>query len=195
MDRQLKLRILIIVSLAILILLSNLYYFLVKIGGSVFLIEGIIQLGLSIGVITWTIILLWKMIKNPEWRGSSNYLTILLIPSLIILSGFDSLTANENTFQSNVKIRACYEGTMNTSRLYLRENGEFEDFNIGFFAHVNYVSGLWRMESDTIVLTFKSGSNMILPDKIIIKDNMLFKAEPDSLFILPYYLGHCKGLN
>jgi hypothetical protein len=146
-------------------------------------------------VTIWTVKLIWRVIRNSEWRGVSNILTILAIPTAVVISSFDSLTADENTFQSDVKIRACYEGTMNTSRLYFRENGEFEDFNIGFFAHVNYVSGTWKMNGDTILLTIKSGKHKLLNDKIMIMDNSLYTVEQDTVKPTFYYLGQCKGLN
>lgn len=195
MNKQLRLRLKIVIGLFLLLLLSNLYYFLLKFGGFIFFIDGLIQLTLFICVTVWTIILTWRIIKNPEWRKAPNFLTILTVPVAMIISGLDSLTPDENTFQSKVKIRACYEGTMNTSRLYLRKNGEFEDFNIGFFAHVNYVSGTWRMDGDTIIMTITSGKHNLLKDRILIKNNFLYKVEKDTIKPTLYYLGHCKGLN
>jgi hypothetical protein len=195
MDKQQKLRLQILVGLIVLLLLSNLYFFLIKIGGFIFLIEGLIQLTIFVCVAIWTGRLIWRIIRNSDWRKISNVLTVLAIPTAVILSGFDTLTADENTFQSDVKIRACYEGTMNTSRLYFRENGEFEDFNIGFFAHVNYVSGTWKMDADTILLTIKSGQHNLLKDKMVIKDNYLYTVDQDTIKPTFYYLGQCKGLN
>lgn len=135
------------------------------------------------------------MIRDADWRKISNFLTVLAIPTAFILSSIDTLAADENTFQSEIKIRACYEGTMSTSRLYFRENGEFEDFNVGFFAHVNYVSGTWKIHADTIHLTIKSGQHNLLKDKMIIKDNYLYSVEQDTIKPTFYYLGQCKGLN
>jgi len=195
MDKQFRLRLQILLGLLILLLLSNLYYFLVKIGGFIFLIEGLIQLTIFICVTIWTSSLIWRIIRNSEWRTLLNVLTILAVPLAVIISGFDTLTADENTFQSDVKIRACYEGTMNTSRLYFRENGEFEDYNIGLFAHVSYVSGTWKMNGDTIRLTIKSGYHNILKDRIIIRDNFLYAIEQDTIKPTFYYIGRCKGLN
>jgi hypothetical protein len=195
MNKQLRLRLQILLGLALMFLLSNIYFFLIKIGGLVFLIEGLIQLTLFLGLTIWTVTLVWRIVRNSEWRRLANYLTITAIPFVIIASGFDFLTANENTLQSDVRIRACYEGTMNTSRLYLRENGEFEDFNIGFFAYVNYVCGTWRMNGDTIHLTITSGHHNLLKQRMIIKDNFLYAIEQDTLKPTFYYLGQCKGLN
>ena len=135
MNRQLRLRLQIITSLIILVIIRNLYFFMVKVGGFIFLLEGLVQLTLFIFISIWTVKIIWRIIKIPEWRKPNNYLTILIIPVVIAISGFESLSVDENTLQSDVKIGACYEGTMNASRFYLRENGEFEDFNIGFFAH------------------------------------------------------------
>lgn len=195
MDKQLRLRIQILVGLLVLHLLSNLYFFLVKIGGFIFLVEGLIQLTIFICVTIWTVKLIWRIIRDSEWRKVSNILTVLAIPTAIVISGFDSITADENTFQSDIKIRACYEGTMNSSRLYFRENGEFEDFNIGFFAHVNYVSGTWKINGDTIQLSIKRGKHNLLKDKMMIKDNLLYIVEQDTIKPTLYYLGQCKGLN
>lgn len=195
MNKQLRLRLQIIFGLLSLLLLSNLYFFLVKIGGFIFLLKGLIQLTIFICITIWTGKLIWRIIKISEWRKVSNFLTVLAIPIIVIVSGFKALTADENTFQSEVKIRACYEGTMSTSRLYLRENGEFEDFDIGFFAYVNYARGTWKMDGDTIKLTIKSGHHNLLRNKLVINDDFLYAVEEDTIKPIFYYLGQCKGLN
>ena len=105
------------------------------------------------------------------------------------------LRANENTFQSPVKMRACYEGTMNSSHLYFRESGSFEDFNIGWFAFVHYSKGTWIQHGDTLLLHFEGEKPKPLGEKIIIKDDYLYKLEADTLQPTYYYMGNCKGLN
>jgi hypothetical protein len=193
MDRKLRLKILF--GLFTLLAISNLYFFLVKIGGFVFLVQGVIQLILLIGLMIWIGKLIWGIVTNAGLRKVSNFLTILAIPTAALISWFDILSADENTFQSDVKIRACYEGTMNTSTLYLRENGDFEDFNIGFFGYVNYVSGKWKMDGDTIVLTIKSGRHDVLRNKMLMKDDFLYAVGPDTTKRPYYYIGQCRGLN
>jgi hypothetical protein len=105
---------------------------------------------------------------------------------------FSPMQVNENTFRSPVKIRACYQGTMNTSRLYLRENGNFEDFNIGFFAYVHYYSGTWKQSGDTLMLSFKNKEPHYLGEKLIIKNELLYKIQGDTLSATYYYLGECR---
>jgi hypothetical protein len=102
---------------------------------------------------------------------------------------------DEETLQSKIKIRACYEGTVNTSRLFLRENGKFEDFNIGFFALVRYTNGTWNQTADTIFLKYKKEKPKNLYDTLVIKDETIYAIQNDSLVYSYYYLGECKGLN
>ncbi len=96
---------------------------------------------------------------------------------------------NENTFQSPVKIKARYEGTMNTSRLFLRENGTFEDFNIGWFAYVHYYEGTWKQNKDTFYLQFKYNQKPNLLDNVlIIKGDNIYKIQADTIVPTYYYI-------
>jgi len=139
--------------------------------------------------------LTFRIFKKVEWRNLKNYLTISLVVLVLIALNFRQLRANENTFQSPVKMRACYEGTMNTSRLYFRENGTFEDFNIGWFAHVHYRNGTWSKHGDTLHLNFKGKKTKPLDSVLIIKGNNIFKFREDTLAPTLYYMGYCKGLH
>jgi hypothetical protein len=190
-NKQRRIRILAVTSALILWLVENLYYFWVKIGGGIFLLTGTIELVCILTMVIAALILIWKIIKYIEWKHSSNF----VILALLILLNLPGLEFNENTFQSKVKLRACYEGTMNTSRLFFRENGTFEDFNIGWFAFVHYTSGTWQQSGDTLYLNFSGEKPNLLEEKILIKENNLYKIVNDSLAPTFYYLGYCKGLN
>jgi hypothetical protein len=104
-----------------------------------------------------------------------------------------NLQANENTFQSKVKIKASYRGTQNFSNLLLRENRTFEDFNIGWFAYVHYRSGNWKRNGDTIFLNFLGEKPKLLGVKIIINGTELYKVEGDSLKVTYYHLEYSKN--
>ncbi len=84
---------------------------------------------------------------------------------------------------------------MNSSRLFLRENGTFEDFNIGWFGVVYHIKGKWSQDNDTIYLQFDGDKSALLDEKNIIKDGRLYKIKSDTLITTHYYLGDCKGLN
>src|SRR5690349_16552894 len=128
MTKQLPIRITIFTSVVIILILGNSTFFLLKSGGWILFITGTFQLVLSLTVLILTITLIYKIIKDENWRRLSNYLAIAATPASMILSG--SLSIDENTFQSKVVIKACYEGTMNTGRLLLREDNTYEDFEV-----------------------------------------------------------------
>lgn len=190
-----KLRVSVAVSSIILWLAANLYYFWVKIVGAVFLLTGIIELVLFLIISIGSLSLFVGIIRFPSFRILENYLTICLSIFVIGSLYFGVFRFNENTFQSPVKIRACYEGTMNTSHLYFREDGTFEDFNIGFFAHVYYIKGTWTQAGDTLELDFEGEKPRLMGERLLIKENYLYSIEEDTLAPTFYYLGHCRGLN
>jgi hypothetical protein len=186
----------ILLSLLILFVLENLYYYFIKIGGGVFLFVGFIQFALIIYIAVTAIVLIVRTVRMKEWRNAGNYIVLASIPLVIFISGIEELNMDENSFQSKVSMKACYEGTMNTSRLFLREDKTFEEFNIGFFAYVHYLNGTWEMKGDTIQLKFNSKENYNLQSgDIVIKEGFLYKVQADTLADTFYYQGNCKGLN
>jgi hypothetical protein len=196
MDRKQKLfRLRIWISAILLWLTANLYYFWIRIAGGILILTGLVELACFLTVVIGTTILTVRILRRSDWRNLKNYLTIGVAVLVIIALNIRQLEPNEDTFQSPVKMRACYEGTMNTSHLYFRENGTFEDFNIGWFAFVHYSNGTWKQDGDTLLLKFKGEKNRLLDEKIIIKDYNLYKLQSDTLAPTHYYLGYCKGLN
>ena len=148
--KQQGLRLVIIVPLFIFWLGVNSYYFLVRKAGSLLSIATTVEVICLLIMIVASFILTIKIFKVRNWRNKKNYFTLGSVCLALISLYVPQLHANENTFQSPIKIRACYEGTMNTSHLYFRENGVFEDFNIGWFAFVSYRHGTWKQDGDTL---------------------------------------------
>jgi hypothetical protein len=190
-----RIRIRLIVSALILWISLNLYYFWIKIGGGIFLIIGIFEIVSFILTIISIISLIIRLIKNISWRYRANYLTLGFGIVVIASLGFHQLRLGEDSFQSDVKLRACYEGTMNTSHLLFRENGTFEDYNIGWFAFVHYMNGTWRQNSDTIFLDSDNELPFSLSDTILVTDDLILNVKNDTIEPSYYYWGYCKGLN
>ncbi len=161
-------------------LMPNLYFFWVKVGGYIFLFVSGMELILLSILLVIAVRLLLGMIKYPAWRKPYHGLALAFVACVFTAVNLPWLRADENTWQSRVQLKACYEGTMNTSRLYLREDGSFEDFNFGWFGYVHYSHGTWRQKKDTLLLDFQTG----IPRHLA-----------DSLQPTRYYLGNCQGLN
>jgi hypothetical protein len=195
MKSQARIRSILLISLFILYL-PEFYFFLIKLGGFILFILSAIGLAAFISLAITVVIMLKRMKDDLSWRNTRNYTILLLIPVFWILSNSGILMIDENMWQSKVKWKACYEGTMSTSRLFIRENGTFEDFNIGFFAYVHYGSGSWQAQNDTIYLRYDMPiRSRLLADTLYVKNNLLYKVHSDSLIYTNYYLGDCKGLN
>lgn len=193
--KQRILRIIILVAIVTLYLIDNLYYFLVKVNGLLLTVSFLLHLVISLTAIIALIILIVKMVRKPEYRNALNFITLMAVVVGYVVMRVPALHADENTLQSPVKIRACYEGTMNSSRLFLRENGTFEDYNIGWFGVVYHIKGKWSQNKDTIYLRFDGDKSSLLDEKNIIKDGRLYKIKADTLITTHYYLGDCKVLN
>lgn len=174
---------------------TNAFFFLVKLGGFVLLVRFLVQVA-SFG---WFIWLVYKFVKKNRLfthkTHRSAYIRALISALLVASTFFNRTRANENTLQSPVILRACYEGTMNTSCLYFRQDGTFEDFNIGFLGYVNYACGAFERKNDTLNLTKSRGELKLLGSTLLLHNKSLYAIEGDSLRNTPYYLGYCKGLN
>jgi hypothetical protein len=194
--KQRRLRLIILIPVVILILDTNLFYYWIKLAGWTLFVTGLVSLICYVTIIIGTIVLIIRLIRWNELRNIYNYSTILGLAGIIVLlSIFPLFKVNKNTFQSPVKIKACYEGTMNTSHLYLRENGEFENFSIGWFAFVHYYKGTWRQHEDTLTMNYEKEKPNLLSEKMIIYNGYLYNIHEDTLITTNYYIGDCKGEN
>ena len=173
----------------------NSYHFLIKLAGLSVLISITLLFMYTIMAIVSLATLIIYIVEHKEWRNGKNYAIIGFFVVFCIFMCISPMQITENTFQSPVKARYCYEGTMNTSRLYLRENGKFEDYNIGFFAYVHYSKGKWKQSGDTLMLYFKERKGPDFEQKLINIEGLLYKIEADTLSATHYYYGECKGLN
>lgn len=185
-----------IISFVILILTKNLYYQWIKIGGNIFLITGLVEfISVSLFAI-FTFLIFLNLYLYKEWRTKTNVLIAFLLIALLLSLNIGGIQMNENTFQSPIKIKARYEGTMNTSRLFLRENGTFEDFNIGWFAYVHYYEGTWKQNKDTLFLRFKNNQKPNLLDNVlIVKGDNIYKIQADTLVPIYYYIENNENMH
>jgi len=193
---QKTIRIILIVYTILLFLSLNLYFYWIKIAGDIFLVIGLFELSFFMIIIILTVILICKIILKKGWRNLKNLYVIgfVLLINFVIIQ-YKMIIVDENLFQSRVLIKACREGTQNTSKLFLRENRTFENFNIGFFAYVHYSNGTWQKNGDTIFLTYKREKLKDLSDSILIINNNLFNIQGDTIDFSGYYIGECKRLN
>tara|TARA_A100000171_G_scaffold28924_1_gene27009 strand:+ start:5956 stop:6492 length:537 start_codon:yes stop_codon:yes gene_type:complete len=127
----------------------------------------------------------------------------LILPSIIYfftlsLVVVNPVFLNAEFFQSKVKYRGCYEGTMNTGTILFRESGKFEYRHTGFFGITSFYNGTWAQSGDTLTIDYRSeapefvGEKMLLTEDWFVKINPISFSETDSFI---FYRGFCRGAN
>lgn len=140
------------------------------------------------------------------FRNRGNLTLVFCLPSFIVLitltyTLFSPWRLDSENLESNVVMRACYEGTQNQSYIKFREDKSFEINSTGvFFADFWYL-GEWKQNGDTIFMKFDNEKPKIISDTVIIYKNYLIPirqlelVDSSKIFHRYYYLGYCKGLN
>ncbi len=126
--------------------------------------------------------------------------TIISIATLSFIF-FSPWQFSSESLESNVEIRACYEGTQNQSYIKFREDKSFEIHSTGAFFGNSWYTGQWAKSRDTIYLKFDNGNPGFLTDTLIVHNGYLIPSNKIELvdstkdYRRFFYLGYCKGLN
>lgn len=193
-EKNIDLLLSILLSLT-LVLLVNTDYYLKKIGGFILLVTGIIILIIGLIILGKIIIRTRLLIKYKALRTKKSIIPLIIYILALIEAIINPFDFNVESFQNEIAFRACYEGTMNTSEIIFRENNTFEFTRIGFFAYVDYSSGTWQLNSDSLIMRYKGEKPTRLSDTLIIRNDYFFQYESDTLVSTRFYLGYCKGEN
>lgn len=127
-------------------------------------------------------------------------LTPILTLTLGLLMLFTIQFNVEDTLYGKVRFRACYEGTQNQATFKLRENNRFEIHYTGVFFADEFVTGKYKLNADTLYLTYKNEIDERFGNKVFMDDSIqyLIPIKGDSMQRSErrnFYFGYCKGLN
>ncbi|MGL4631720.1 MAG: hypothetical protein ACRCVT_10985 [Leadbetterella sp.] len=138
------------------------------------------------------------MIKN---RRQLTWITCLptILCTATILNMFVVNKWTSERFESDVKFRACYEGTMNTAHIKFREDKTFEINWVGVLFSSRWWTGHWNKRGNILTLKYDNKTLDILGDSLLIENGNLnpLKPMPDTSkrYRPLFYLGFCKGEN
>lgn len=114
----------------------------------------------------------------------------------VIFGIYNPLKINvDELIRGKILFKACYEGTQNEAKFYLREEKKFDVHWTGAFFYDEFFTGVYEKKGDTILLKFNKKQLDEFGDTLIIKGEDLFTKQNDSIFPTYFYLGECKGLN
>ena len=183
-----------IFSLIVIVLVNTRYYW-EQFGGFVFPIIGTLIFVLLIIIIAKIIFRFRLLIRFKKLRTLKSLIPIIIYLFAVIESILNPFNFSSENFQSKIKFRACYEGTMNTAIIKFRENNRFDFSWGGFMGYANYYKGTWELKSDTLIMNYKNEKPKRLNDTLFINKDYFYQIKSDSLIDTRFYLGYCKGLN
>ena len=193
--KQWILRLVIVIGSLGLLLSKNLYFYYIKFPGWTLTLTLLLEILLFLSILIGVIVLFIRFVRREIWRNRANYISLGIVVLIFLNFNFGWYRADGETFQSKVVEHACYEGSMSTTMLMLRENGSFECYDVGFFGYLHYSDGLWNKKGDTLFISFKNEYTSLLSDTTLIKNGYLHPIKNDSLGRGAFYLGDCKGEN
>ena len=137
-------------------------------------------------------------------RNRKNLTFKFCIPTVITLTSltyiiFSPWRLDSENLESEVLLRACYEGTQNHAYIKLRQDKSFELNWTGVFGYDEWFIGSYTRKGDTFYLRYKTKKPYRFGDTILNNGESLIsmnRLKRDSTqYFVPFYLGYCKGLN
>jgi hypothetical protein len=122
--------------------------------------------------------------------------TLLCLASLcyVFLSPYQ---LSSERLESEVVIRACYEGTQNQATLKFRNDKSFELHWTGVFFSDTWYIGTWKQIGNVLYLTYDTQKSQRLGETLMLKDGYLHNIDQlsNEKKIPMFYLGYCKHEN
>nr|WP_067054170.1 hypothetical protein [Mucilaginibacter sp. L294] len=127
-------------------------------------------------------------------------LTVMcFLPLLIYLSVVLAPFGSSEDFESNVKFRACYEGTQNQAYINFREDKTFELHWTGAFFYNEWFTGKWEQKGNNLTLKYDNKVVDVLGHRLLIDSGYLIPRDKEVIVrehgFKRFYLGYCKNEN
>lgn len=169
-------------------------------------LTGVLFISLTLLIPTTFIMMVVYAIKGliEIYRNRQNLSAKFCLPTIITLTTliytvFSPWRLDSERLESDVILRACFEGTQNQAYIKFRQDKSFELNWTGVFGYDEWFIGTYTQEADTFFLHYETEKPYRFGDTIINNGESLitinkFKKDSSQYFV-PFYLGYCKGLN
>ena len=128
--------------------------------------------------------------------------TLFILSLTICLTFFFQCSSFPRSFKKKkILLTACYEGTMNSNRIYLFEDSSYYSNSVGLLGfQINYKGTFYRANDTLYITATQNKSKEITHTKMIVdnKNQQLihFYYTGDSIhFSMVHYFGPCRGEN
>ena len=169
-------------------------------------LTGVLFIALTLLIPTTFIMMVVYAIKGliEIYRNRQNLSAKFCLPTIItfttlIYTVFSPWRLDSEKLESDVVLRACFEGTQNQAYIKFRQDKSFELNWTGVFGYDEWFIGTYTQAADTFFLHYETEKPYRFGDTIVNNGESLitinkFKKDSSQYFV-PFYLGYCKGLN
>ncbi|PWV56390.1 hypothetical protein [Chitinophaga sp. S165] len=180
------------------LLLIIFYYHIDKhLKGAIFVsLTTLIPIGITI-ILIYFLKGLCAMIMDRSRISLTSIIPTLLCLLSLYYTFFSPYRLSSEVIESNVVIRACYEGTQNQATLKFRKDKSFELHWTGVFFSDMWYTGTWEQNGTVLYLKYETEKSSRLGDTLVIKDGYLHKISQLSMEKTRpmFYLGYCRHEN
>ncbi|MDF2455202.1 MAG: hypothetical protein K0R51_1195 [Cytophagaceae bacterium] len=181
------------------LLLTIFYYHIDKyLTGAVFIVLTLLIPATFIAIVVYTIIGLVQVFRERKNLTFKQCLPTIITFTTLTYTLFSPYRLDSERLESNIEIRACYEGTQNQATIKFRQDQSFELNWTGVFGYDKWWTGQWRKKGDTLFLKYDGKKVDQLGEKVIIRNGYLHPIgnSADTIKFRPmFYLGYCRGEN
>lgn len=182
------------------LLLTIFYHHIDKyLSGSVFVILTLLVPIAFITIVVYFIIGLIQIINNIKKLTFRFCIPTIICFLTLLYTIFSPYRLDSEMLESEVDIRACYEGTQNQAYIKFRRDKTFELNWTGAFGYNEWWTGYWNKIGDILVLKYDGEMIKQLGDTVLI-DNGYLKPIGNSVDTIKFkrpmfYLGYCRHEN
>ncbi len=200
-DIKIKKRIIIRAAICLAYLLLTIFYHHIDkyLSGVIFLVLTLLIPTTFITIIVYLIIGLIQIINNIKNLTFKFCIPTIICFLTLLYTIFSPYRLDSEILESEVEIRACYEGTQNQAYIKFRKDKTFELNWTGVFGYDKWWTGKWNKKGDTLLLNYDNEKVKQLGDTVLI-DNGYLKPVGTSVDTIEFkrpmfYLGYCKHEN
>lgn len=140
-----------------------------------------------------------KVIRNRKNLNLIFCLPTIICSLTLFYSLFSPYRIDSESLESEVALRACYEGTQNQAYILFRKDKTFELNWTGAFGYNEWWTGRWDKNGNVLSLTYDHKKAEPLGNTILIANgylNPIGKSFDKKKYPFPmFYLGYCRHEN
>lgn len=200
-DPKTKKQTIIATSICVVYLLLTIFYHHIDkyLTGAIFIILTLLIPITFLAIVIYMFVGLIRIFRNRRSLTFKLYLPTIITLTTLIYTIFSPYRLDSEKLESEVEIRACYEGTQNQAYIKFRKDNSFELNWTGAFGYDEWWTGQWRKTGDTLLLKYDGDKIKQLGDTVLIAKgylNPIGHSVDTAKFHRPmFYLGYCRHEN